>query len=46
MGSVDVINAAVNLAYLPEDEAKLLEFNPEYFIKKDYDRNQQQLGLK
>ena len=33
MGSLDVVNAAVNLAYIPIDHARDIEFHPEYFIK-------------
>ena len=37
MGSLDVVNAAVNLAYIPENQARDLEFHPEYFIKKNHE---------
>jgi len=38
MGSLDVVNAAVNLAYIPEKHGRELEYNPEYFIKHSYDK--------
>ena len=33
-GSLDVVNAAVNLAYIEREEAMKIKFNPEYFIKQ------------
>ena len=34
MGSLDLVKAAVNLAYIPEAQARNIEFHPEYFVKK------------
>ena len=34
MGTLDVVYAAVNLAYIPEADARALNFHPEYFIER------------